>query len=95
VTEIAIDILRINVIASPLLGLNFVFQNYLRNISDIKPTIWMSSAEVVSRGALPYMLGAKNGYRGIWFATPIGWLLSFLIGLWRYVSRSKLLRKKS
>ena len=95
VTEIAIDILRINVIASPLLGLNFVFQNYLRNISDIKPTIWMSSAEVVTRGALPYMLGTKYGYRGIWFATPIGWLLSFLIGLWRYVSRSKLQREKS
>ena len=86
VIEIAVEVLRINALASPLLGLNFVFQNFLRNVSDVKPTIWMSSAEVLSRGIMPYVLGARFGYRGVWWATPIGWLLSFLIGLWRYLS---------
>ncbi len=86
VIDIAVEVLRITAIASPLLGLNFVFQNFLRNVSDVRPTIWMSCAEVLSRGALPYALGARFGYRGIWLATPIGWLLSFLIGLWRYLS---------
>ena len=86
VIEIAVEVLRINALASPLLGLNFVFQNFLRNVSDVKPTIWMSSAEVLSRGIMPYVLGARFGYRGVWWATPIGRLLSFLIGLWRYLS---------
>lgn len=86
VLEIGIGILRINAFASPLLGLNFVFQNFLRNVSDVRPTIWMSSAEVLSRGTMPYLLGARFGYRGVWWATPIGWLLSLAIGVWRYRS---------
>ena len=86
VLGIALEIIRINACASPMLGLLFVFQNFLRNVSDVRPTIWMSSAEVLSRGTLPYLLGAKFGYHGIWWATPIGWLLSLAIGVWRYRS---------
>lgn len=82
----AVEIVRINALASPLLGLNFVFQNFLRNVSDVRPTIWMSSAEVLSRGTLPYLLGSRFGYHGVWWATPIGWLLSLFIGIGRYRS---------
>ncbi len=92
VLAIGSEILRINAFASPLLGLNFVFQNFLRNVSDVRPTIWMSSAEVLARGTLPYALGAKAGYHGVWFATPIGWLLSLFIGIARY--RSGIWEKK-
>ena len=86
VLSIALEIIRINACASPLLGLNFVFQNFLRNVSDVRPTIWMSSAEVLSRGTLPYLLSARFGYHGIWWATPVGWLLSLVIGIARYRS---------
>ena len=86
VINIALEIIRINAFASPLLGLNFVFQNFLRNVSDVRPTIWMSTAEVACRGTLPFLLGMRFGYHGIWWATPIGWLLSLAIGIRRYRS---------
>ena len=50
------------------------------------PTIVMSGAEILCRGVLPFLLSSRFGYYGIWWATPIGWSLSLLIGIIRYRS---------
>ncbi len=86
VVEIGSQIIRITACFAPVLGLVFIFQHFLRSVSDVKPTIWMSFAEIFSRGILPFVLSASFGYYGIWWATPIGWTLSLLIGILRYRS---------
>lgn len=86
VIEIGIGMIRVTTLFAPVLGLVFVFQNFLRNTSEVKPTIWMSIAEVVARGSLGFVFSAMFGYAGIWWATPVGWTGSALIGYLRYRS---------
>ena len=86
VISISTEIVRISACFAPVLGVLFVFQNFLRNVSDVSPTILMSTAEIVCRGFLPFQLSGRFGYHGIWWATPVGWSLSLLIGIVRYRS---------
>ncbi len=86
VIEIALPVIRITAAFGIVLGVLFCFQNFLRSVSDVKPTIAMSAAEIVARGTLPFLLASAFGYFGIWWATPIGWTASLLIGIFRYRS---------
>ena len=86
VVQVSTQIVHISAAFAPVLGLVFIFQNFLRNVSDVTPTIVMSGAEIFCRGLLPYLLASGFGYYGIWWATPIGWSLSLLIGFLRYRS---------
>ena len=86
VIRISTQIVRISASFAPVLGVLFVFQNFLRNVSDVFPTVLMSTAEIVCRGFLPFQLSGRFGYNGIWWATPVGWTLSLLIGIARYRS---------
>lgn len=86
VFEAALPLIRITAWFAPMLGIVFIFQNFLRNVSDVRPTVLMSFAEIFSRGVFPFVLSGWYGYYGIWWATPIGWTLSALIGYVRYRS---------
>ncbi len=86
VIAIAAPIIRITAAFGTVLGVLFCFQHFLRSVSDVKPTIVMSAAEIISRGTLPFLLSSVFGYFGIWWATPIGWTASMLIGIIRYRS---------
>ena len=86
VMRIAVPLIRIEASFSPVLCVVFVFQNFLRNVSDVRPTVVMSFAEILSRGILPFVLSSWMGYYGIWWATPVGWTLSMIIGFVRYRS---------
>ncbi len=86
VVEIGTLMVRITAAFSPALGFVFCFQHFLRNVSDVKPTVWMSFSEITARGVLPFIFSAFWGYQGIWWATPIGWSGSLLIGFLRYKS---------
>lgn len=86
VFEVAVPLIRITACFAPVLGAVFVFQHFLRNVSDVRPTVVMSFAEILSRGIFPFVLSSWCGYYGIWWATPIGWVLSMLIGFVRYRS---------
>lgn len=46
----------------------------------------MSFSEITARGVLPFVFSYFWGYSAIWWATPIGWTGSILIGLIRYRS---------
>ena len=80
VVAVGTEIVRITAVFAPVLGVLFIFQNFLRNVSDVFPTVLMSGAEILCRGVLPFLLSARFGYRGIWWATPAGWTLSLAIG---------------
>lgn len=86
VIEAGTEAVHISAAFAPVLGLVFIFQNFLRNVSDITPTIWMSFAEITARGTLPFVFASRFGYNGIWWATPVGWSFSLLIGFLRYKS---------
>ncbi|MDD3403499.1 MAG: MATE family efflux transporter [Hespellia sp.] len=86
VIRIGIGLVRVTTLFAPVLGMVFVYQNFLRNVSDVKPTVWMSLAEVVARGCLGFVFSALFGYAGIWWATPVGWTGSMLIGYVSYRS---------
>ena len=86
VIRIGSQIVRITACFAPVLGCVFIFQHFLRSVSDVRPTVYMSFAEILCRGILPYVLSAGFGYYGIWWATPAGWTLTLLIGVIRYRS---------
>ena len=46
----------------------------------------MSITEVTSRAILPFIFSAIWGYAGIWWATPVGWTASVIIGFLRFRS---------
>ena len=84
VVKIGVPMVRITAVFAPVLGFVFIFQNFLRSASDIAPTIWMSGCEIGARSVLSFVFAALAGYFGVWWATPIGWTGSALIGLLRY-----------
>ena len=86
VISIAVPFCRITAAFAPVLGMVFIYQNLLRSCSDIAPTVWMSITEVLSRAVLPFVFSALWGYTGIWWATPVGWTASAIIGYLRFRS---------
>ena len=86
VISVAVPYCRITSSFAPMLGMVFIYQNVLRSCSDIAPTVWMSITEVTSRAILPFVFSALWGYAGIWWATPVGWTASVIIGFLRFRS---------
>ena len=86
VISVAVPYCRITSSFAPMLGMVFIYQNVLRSCSDIAPTVWMSITEVTSRAILPFIFSAIWGYAGIWWATPVGWTASVIIGFLRFRS---------
>lgn len=83
---IAKNCIRILAPFVPVLGLIFIFQNFLRSAGDIAPTVWMSIAEIAARSILAFTFSALWGYYGIFFSTPVGWVATVIIGYSRYRS---------
>ena len=86
VIEISSECIRVVALFAPMLGLVFLFQNFLRSAGDVTPTVWMSISEIAARSVLAFTFSALFGYHGIWWATPVGWTGSALIGYIRYRS---------
>lgn len=84
VVGIAVGCIRVTMAFAPVLGLVFVFQNFLRSAGDVSPTVWMSLAEILARSVLAFLFSWLWGYYGIWWATPVGWIASLAIGWLRY-----------
>lgn len=97
VIAISSECIRVVALFAPMLGFVFLFQNFLRSAGDVTPTVWMSISEIVARSVLAFTFSALFGYHGIWWATPVGWTGSALIGYLRYRSgkwRRKVIEKK-
>ena len=86
VIDIAVTNIRITAVFAPVLGLVFIFQNFLRSAGDVTPTVWMSLTEIIARSVLAFIFSWLFGYVGIWWVTPIGWTASLILGYVRYRS---------
>ncbi len=86
VLDISAECIRVVALFAPMLGLVFLYQNFLRSAGDVTPTVWMSISEIMARSVLAFTFSALWGYHGIWWATPVGWTGSALIGFLRYRS---------
>lgn len=86
VLDIAVTNIRITALFAPVLGLVFVYQNFLRSVGDVAPTVWMSVTEIAARSILAFLFSWRFGYVGIWWVTPVGWTASAIIGCLRYRS---------
>jgi len=86
VIEVSKEVIYITISFAPVLGLIFVFQNFLRSAGDVAPTVWMSIMEIVARSVLAFIFVGIWGRMGIWWVTPIGWCASLLVGFLRYKS---------
>lgn len=86
VLDIAVTNIRITALFAPVLGLVFVYQNFLRSVGDVAPTVWMSVTEIAARSVLAFLFSRLFGFVGIWWVTPVGWTACAMIGYLRYRS---------
>lgn len=86
IVKIAVEVIYITMPFAPVLGLIFVFQNFLRSAGDVAPTVWMSITEIVARSVLAFIFVYFWGATGIWWVTPIGWCMALSVGVLRYFS---------
>lgn len=86
VASVAVEVIYVTMAFGPVLGLVFIFQNFLKSAGDVAPTVWMSLMEIISRSVLAIVFAALLGRFGVWWATPVGWSASLLLGFMRYQS---------
>ena len=86
VASVAEEVIYVTMAFGPVLGLVFIFQNFLKSAGDVAPTVWMSLMEIISRAVLAVLFAALWGRFGVWWATPVGWSASLLLGFIRYRS---------
>ena len=92
VLEVASGVMYVTLPFAPILGLIFVFREFLKSAGDVAPTVVMSITEIIGRSVLAFLFAALWGYTGIWWVTPVGWVASLIIGVVRY--RSGIWRRK-
>lgn len=80
----AIQMIRIEALFMPALGMILLINSCLRGIGHIRPTFISSIVEMVSKVVISFSLSAVIGPTGIWLASPIGWVLGCIPGLWHY-----------
>ena len=68
------------------LGILSTFQSLLRAAGDIPITIAMGVSEVITRIGFAFLFSLWFGYHGLWWVSPITWLISAGLGTWRYLS---------
>lgn len=80
----AIQMIRIEGIFLPGLAMILLINSCLRGIGHIKPTFYSSVVEMVTKIAVSGIASMFIGPTGIWLASPIGWVLGCIPGLWHY-----------
>lgn len=61
-------------------------QNMLRSAGDVSMTMVLGISEVVTRVAFAYLFSGIWGYIGVFWATPLTWIIAAVIGYVRYLS---------
>ena len=80
----AIQMIRIEGLFMPGLAMILLINACLRGIGHIKPTFYSSVVEMVTKIGVSAALSPVIGPTGIWLASPIGWVLGCIPGLWHY-----------
>jgi len=69
-------------------GILVIFQNFLRSVGDVTFTLMMGVSEIVTRVGFSFLFPALVGYIGLWFVSPITWVVAMIVGLARYYSKA-------
>ena len=69
-------------------GILVIFQNFLRSAGDVTFTLMMGVSEIITRVGFSFLFPALAGYIGLWFVSPITWVVAAIVGLARYYSNA-------
>ena len=69
-------------------GILVIFQNFLRAAGDVTFTLMMGISEIVTRVVFSFLFPALVGYIGLWYVSPITWVVAMIVGLVRYYSNA-------
>lgn len=69
-------------------GILVIFQNFLRSVGDVTFTLMMGVSEIITRVGFSFLFPALVGYIGLWFVSPITWVVAMIVGLLRYYSKA-------
>lgn len=69
-------------------GILVIFQNFLRSVGDVTFTLMMGVSEIITRVGFSFLFPAVVGYIGLWFVSPITWVVAMIVGLARYYSKA-------
>ena len=69
-------------------GILVIFQNFLRSVGDVTFTLMMGVSEIVTRVGFSFLFPALVGYIGLWYVSPITWVVAMIVGLARYYSKA-------
>lgn len=69
-------------------GILVIFQNFLRSVGDVTFTLMMGFSEIITRVGFSFLFPALVGYIGLWFVSPITWVVAMIVGLARYYSKA-------
>jgi putative MATE family efflux protein len=86
VVKTGIIAIRITCFFYPFVGIIFITRNFLSGVGDIKIPLLMGVSEVIFRISFVYLFTAWFGFKGIWWATAINWVLTAAVGMYRVSS---------
>lgn len=90
ILEAALSMLRIEAIFMPALVTIWLYNSALRGMGQIRATVISSILELASKVGFSVVLSRMIGYVGIWYASPLGWVIGlamsegyFYFGKWK------------
>ena len=57
-------------------------------VGDVTFTLMMGFSEIITRVGFSFLFPAFVGYIGLWFVSPITWVVAMIVGLARYYSKA-------
>lgn len=87
------EVIRIGKEYLMILAVFFIFQGVMntmngvfRGIKDSKAFFWSMSINMFVRVGVSYLAvyAFGLGYKGVWMATPVGWIIGFIVNLFYY-----------
>ena len=78
VLQIGGDFLSIVPLMYPFLALIWLYNYMLRGVEEVRIPLISGGIELVSKIALPLLLGHRFGYIGVWYAFSLCWVLGWI-----------------
>ena len=80
----AVKMIRVEAAFLPAFSVICLYNSMLKSMGIVAPTLVSSMTELVSKVGFAILLAALFGYTGVWFASPLGWVLGFAVSAGYY-----------
>lgn len=84
ILDSAMDMLHVEAAFMPALCAIWLYNSALRGMGLIRPTVISGMLELVSKVGFSIALSAIYGTMGIWFASPLGWIIGLVMSAGYY-----------